>query len=52
MEVTLKMVCTDNKQNVFRHNVDLYNRIQTSQLIERSADALGININDAHHSVE
>ena len=40
MKVTLKMVITDNKQNVFRHNLDLYNSIQVGQLVERSAEFL------------
>jgi hypothetical protein len=43
MKVTLKMVCSDNMQTVFRHNLDLYNSIQSSQLIERSAEALGVD---------
>ena len=43
MKVTLKMVYTNNMQNVFRHNLDLYNVIQTGQLIERSAEALGVD---------
>lgn len=42
LKVTLKIVRTDNKSNPFRHNIDLYNSIQTSQLIERSADFLDI----------
>jgi hypothetical protein len=42
LKVTLKIVCTDNKQNAFRHSLDLYNSIQTEQLIEKSADALDI----------
>ncbi|MBB3056758.1 hypothetical protein [Mucilaginibacter gotjawali] len=40
LKVTLKIVCTDKKKNVFRHNLDLYNSIQTEQLIEKAADAL------------
>jgi hypothetical protein len=39
LKVTLKLVNTDDKQNVFRHSLDLYNSIQTEQLIEKSADA-------------
>lgn len=42
LKVTLKIVRTDNKSNPFRHNIDLYNSIQTGQLIERSADFLDI----------
>jgi chromosome condensin MukBEF ATPase and DNA-binding subunit MukB len=40
LKVTLKLVNTDDKLNVFRHNLDLYNSIQAEQLIEKSADAL------------
>ena len=40
LKVTLKLVCTDKKQNIFRHSLDLYNSIQTEQLIEKSAEAL------------
>ncbi|MDB5146194.1 MAG: hypothetical protein JWQ57_214 [Mucilaginibacter sp.] len=40
LKVTLKLVCTDDKQNAFRHNLDLYNSIQAEQLIEKAADAL------------
>jgi hypothetical protein len=43
LKVTLKMVVTDNKQNVFRHNADLYNSIQVGQLVERSAETLDFN---------
>lgn len=46
LKVTLKIVRTDNKSNPFRHNIDLYNSIQTSQLIERSADFLDIATTD------
>lgn len=42
LKVTLKLTRTDNKQ-VFRHNLDLYNSIQTEQLIEKSAEALDIS---------
>ena len=43
MKVTLKLTRTDNKQNAFRHNLDLYNSIQTEQLIEKSAEALDVS---------
>jgi predicted transcriptional regulator len=46
MKVTLKLTRTDNKQNTFRHNLDLYNSIQTEQLIEKSAEALDISTNE------
>jgi hypothetical protein len=42
LKVTLKIVNRDNAQKVFRHNVDLYNSIQTGQLVERAADYLDI----------
>ncbi|WP_179416186.1 hypothetical protein HDF19_06055 [Mucilaginibacter sp. E4BP6] len=37
-KVTLKLTMTDNKNIAFRHNLDLYNSIQTEQLIEKSAE--------------
>jgi len=43
LKVTLKLIRTDNKQNAFRHNLDLYNSIQSEQLIEKSAEALDIS---------
>jgi len=43
LKVTLKLTWTDNKQNAFRHNLDLYNSIQTEQLIEKSAEALDVS---------
>jgi predicted transcriptional regulator len=43
MKVTLKLIRTDNKQNAFRHNLDLYNSIQTEQLIEKAAEALDVS---------
>ena len=43
MKVTLKLTSTDHKQNTFRHNLDLYNSIQTEQLIEKSAEALDVS---------
>jgi hypothetical protein len=43
LKVTLKLIRTDNKQNAFRHNLDLYNSIQTEQLIEKSAEALDVS---------
>ncbi len=42
LKVTLKVVNTDDKLNVFRHSLDLYSSIQTEQLIEKSADALDV----------
>ncbi|WPU94323.1 hypothetical protein SNE25_02145 [Mucilaginibacter sabulilitoris] len=46
LKVTLKMICTDNKQVTFRHSLDLYNYIQTAQLIERSAETLDVSTTD------
>lgn len=50
LKVTLKIVAKENVKNVFRHNLDLYNSIQTGQLAERAADFLDVpttDINDA-----
>ncbi len=46
MKVTLKLTSTEHKQNAFRHNLDLYNSIQTEQLIEKSAEALDVSTNE------
>jgi len=46
MKVTLNLTRTENKNNGFRHNLDLYNSIQTEQLIEKSAEALDISTNE------
>jgi hypothetical protein len=43
LKVTLKLISTNNRQNAFRHNLDLYNSIQTEQLIEKSAEALDMS---------
>ncbi len=43
MKVTLKITRTDNKNNAFRHNLDLYNSIQLEQLTEKSAEALDVS---------
>jgi hypothetical protein len=51
LKVTLKLVCTDKMQNVFRHSVDLYNSIQTGQLIERAADALDIPASEVSEAI-
>jgi len=50
LKVTLKIIQTDRKQLTFRHNVDIYNHIQTGQLIERVAETLDVttsNVSDA-----
>lgn len=46
LKVTLKLIRTDNKNNAFRHNLDLYNSIQTEQLIQKSAEALEMSTNE------
>lgn len=38
LRVTLKVVSTGDSSNAFRHNLDLYNSIQTTQIIEGLAD--------------
>jgi hypothetical protein len=42
LKVTLKMVSGGNTNTAFRHNLDLYNSIQTEQLVEKSAEALDV----------
>jgi ASC-1-like (ASCH) protein len=51
LKVTLKIICTDRKQLTFRHNVDLYNHIQTGQLIERVAETLDVSTADVSEAV-
>jgi len=51
LKVTLKIVHTDNKQVTFRHNLDLYNHIQSSQLIERSAEVLDIQTTEVSNAI-
>jgi DNA-binding transcriptional ArsR family regulator len=51
LKVTLKLTRTGNNQNAFRHNLDLYNSIQTEQLIEKSAEALDVSTNDISMAV-
>lgn len=43
LKVTLKLIRTDNKQNAFRHNLDLYNSLQSEQLIEKASETLDIS---------
>jgi len=43
LKVTLKLIRPDNKNNAFRHNLDLYNSVQTEQLIEKASEALDIS---------
>ncbi|MCF8452746.1 MAG: hypothetical protein K9G42_06060 [Pedobacter sp.] len=42
LRVTLKVVSTGDSSNAFRHNLDLYNSIQSTQVIERLADFLDL----------
>jgi len=51
LKVTLKIICTDRKQLTFRHNVDLYNHIQTGQLIERVAETLDVTTTEVSEAV-
>jgi hypothetical protein len=51
LKVTLKIICTDRKQLTFRHNVDLYNHIQTGQLIERAAETLDVSTTDVSEAI-
>ncbi len=51
LKVTLKVVYQDHTQNVFRHNIDLYNSIQTSQLIERAADFLDVTTTEINQAI-
>jgi hypothetical protein len=51
LKVTVKIVTKDNLQKVFRHNLDLYNSIQTSQLIERSAYYLDIATTEVSEAI-
>ena len=51
LKVTLKLVCTDKKQTIFRHSLDLYNSIQTEQLIEKATDALEINTREISSAI-
>lgn len=46
LKVTLKIIKTDNKQNAYRHNLDLYNGIQTEQLIEKASEILDISMSE------
>jgi len=52
LKVTLKVVNRDNAQKVFRHNVDLYNSIQTGQLVERAADYLDIPTTTVNETID
>ncbi|GAA4092603.1 hypothetical protein [Mucilaginibacter panaciglaebae] len=51
LHITVLGGIKDNKQNVFRHNVDLYNTIQTSQLIERVSEFLSITTEEVNQVI-
>ncbi len=51
LKVTLKLVKKYSKLNPFRHNLDLYNSIQTSRLVERSADYLDIATTEVSEAI-
>jgi hypothetical protein len=46
LKVTLKLTVTGNPANAFRHNLDLYNSIQTEQLTEKAAEALDVSTSE------
>eukprot|EP01133_Synstelium_polycarpum_P003411 gene3411-3873_t len=43
LKVTLKLIITGKPANAFRHNLDLYNSMQSEQLIEKASEALDIS---------
>ncbi len=43
LKVTLKLTITGKPSTAFRHNLDLYNSIQTEQLTEKAAEALDVS---------
>lgn len=46
LKITLKLTATGKPANAFRHNLDLYNSIQTEQLTEKVAEALDVSTNE------
>ena len=46
LKVTLKLTISGKPNNAFRHNLDLYNSIQTEQLIEKAAEALNVSTSE------
>jgi hypothetical protein len=46
LKVTLKLTVTGKPANAFRHNLDLYNSIQTEQLTEKAAEALDVSTSE------
>jgi len=51
LKVTLKLIRPDNKDNVFRHNLDLYNSMQTEQLIEKASETLDISSSEVSQTI-
>lgn len=43
LKVTLKLIITGKPANAFRHNLDLYNSVQSEQLIEKASEALDVS---------
>lgn len=43
LKVTLKLIITGKPANAFRHNLDLYNSVQSEQLIEKASETLDIS---------
>eukprot|EP01132_Coremiostelium_polycephalum_P011870 gene11870-14518_t len=43
LKVTLKLIVTGKPANAFRHNLDLYNSMQSEQLIEKASETLDIS---------
>ncbi|WP_290243310.1 hypothetical protein [Pedobacter aquatilis] len=43
LKVTLKLIIIGKPSNAFRHNLDLYNSMQSEQLIEKASEALDIS---------
>jgi len=50
LKVTLKLTIDGKPNNAFRHNLDLYNSIQTEQLIEKAAEALDVERSSGQHT--
>jgi hypothetical protein len=42
LKVTLKIICGGNTNRTFRHNLDLYNSVQSEHLVEKASEALDI----------
>jgi hypothetical protein len=51
LKVTLKITRSGHRENSFRHNLDLYNSMQTEQLIGKSAEALDVPAGEVSRTV-